>query len=398
MKILYIANGNGLNPDIGGSLCRSIEIAKRLKELGCQIHFLTTVGGYRACQNKKLDAYYHILSASILKKEESGLTDRVLAYIISTTAAFWVVPRLPKCDVVYSDSDYFCDTVPAVLYKKKNNSVWVAMTHHRTKISRKSFRDLFISFFSFLAQLFSYFIFKKYSDLVFTYRSDMGKQIKEYLIKKGIPASHVKHVTNGVDLNFIQTIPERKKIYDACFVGGLRPNKGIYDIVPIWKEIVRRKKKALLILVGGGVKEYESYLRKQIKKEDLSSQVKMVGAKSHDKTIEIIKQSKIFISPSYEEGWGTAICEAMACKVPVVAYNLPVYRTVFEDSIKVVPLGAVSDFADAVLYYLNNHDLCIKSGLKGYNITLKYDWDKVAGDEFKLFNQVMRKARLKMSP
>ena len=38
-----------------------------------------------------------------------------------------------------------------------------------------------------------------------------------------------------------------------------------------------------------------------------------------------MKSSKLFIFPSYEEGWGISITEAMACGLAVVCYDLKAY-------------------------------------------------------------------------
>jgi negative regulator of sigma E activity len=41
------------------------------------------------------------------------------------------ISRLPKVEVVHTDSDYFCDTIPAVLYKNKfKDAQWVASAYH----------------------------------------------------------------------------------------------------------------------------------------------------------------------------------------------------------------------------------------------------------------------------
>ena len=389
MKILYIANGNGLNPGMGGSLKRTIEMARRLKKMGCEIHFLTTSGGYKACQNEKLDVDYNLLPASIFEKKEAGIFDRILAYIISTIVAFWKVPQLPKCDLVYTDSDYFCDIIPAVLYKKIKDVPWIPMIHHRIKITKKKLRDFLITSISSIGQSFSFFLFKKYADKIFVYKSDMGISIARDLNSNGFPLSKIEMVTNGIDLKFIDSIQREKDVYDACFVGGIRPSKGIYDIVPIWKEVTKRKSDATLIIVGGGLKEYEDELRMQIQNENLESQIKMVGDKRHEEVIKIMKKSKIFISPSHEEGWGIAVCEAMSCKLPVIAYDLPVYKDVFGDTIQKIPLGNTSKFAEEIIKFINDKNLRINIGLKGYPIASRYDWDLVAKKEFKIFNDVL---------
>ena len=42
--------------------------------------------------------------------------------------------------------------------------------------------------------------------------------------------------------------------------------------------------------------------------------------------LSVVKSVLVFVFPSHEEGWGIAICEAMACGLAVVAYDLPAYE------------------------------------------------------------------------
>jgi glycosyltransferase involved in cell wall biosynthesis len=387
MRIMYIVTGSGLSGNISGSSMRSIEIAKRLAKSGHEIHFLTTIGGYEASKNKYIR--YHLLPASIFKKKETWLFDRLFAYVISTVSSFWGVPRLPKCDISYTDSDYFCDIVPAILYKRAKKSRWIAMTHHKIKITYKKPRDFIFSSVSSMFQSFSYWLFKKYADKVFVYKSDMGKLITQYLISIGMSPSKIQTVTNGVDLDFIDSIPKTSKIYDACLIGGLRPSKGLYHIVPIWKNVAEKKKNAVLAIVGGVPREYINELKSLISKEGLESNIKMLGAKQHNEAMAILAKSRIFFFPSNEEGWGIAICEAMACGLPVVAWDLPVYKTIYPKGIVRIPLGGIQRFSTAVLDLLTDERYYKEISKDARAIAEKYDWNDISIKEAIAFQKVL---------
>jgi glycosyltransferase involved in cell wall biosynthesis len=388
MKIMYIATGSGLNDGVGGSNIRSVEIAKKLAKSGHEICFLTTIGCYKAYKNKNISWY--LLPASIFKKKEKYFFDRLFSYIISTVSSFWIVPKLPKYDLIYTDSDYFCDVIPAMLYKKTHKSSWVAMTHHKTKVTYKKPRDLIVSSATSTLQSFCYLQFKKYADKIFVYKSDMGQLITNHLISIGVPSSKIETVSNGVNLEFINSIQKENKIYDACFIGGLRPSKGIYHIVPIWKKVVEKKKDALLIIVGGGLKDYEDELSSQINKEGLESNIKMLGAKNHDETLNILAKSKIFFSPSNEEGWGIAICEALAFGLPVVAWDLPVYRTLYPKGVVKAPIGDVQQFSEHVLDLLADKNHYKEVSKDSRQIVSAYDWNDIAIRETRLFQTILK--------
>lgn len=389
MKIIYIANGNGLSDKVGGSLIRTINIAKRLEEKGCEIHFLTTIGGYKACKREGLTSVnYHILPASLWKKEETSMFDRFLSYIISTLASIFIIPRLPKVNVVYTDSDNFCDTIPAILYKLKHKAKWIAMTHHRIIVIKKDFKIFIITFISLKMQDFSYNLFKKYADKILILKTETGRMLKKILTSKGISPLKFEYTLNGVDMKFIESIPARQKIYDGCFLGGLRPNKGLYEIIPIWKNVCEMKKNAILILIGHIDPIYLKELKRQISKNKLERNIKIHGFVSDEKKkVEYLKSSKVFIFPSLEEGFGIAALEAMACGLPVVAWDLPVYREVFPKGMVKVPIGDVKKFADEVLRLLNDPELYEKMSNEAIETASKYDWDKIAEKELELFKK-----------
>jgi len=67
---------------------------------------------------------------------------------------------------------------------------------------------------------------------------------------------------------------------------------------------------------------------------------------------QVLKSSKIFILPSYNESWALVVCEAMACGLPVVAYDLPVFEEVYKKGMILIPIGDIDKFAGAILKLL----------------------------------------------
>lgn len=61
----------------------------------------------------------------------------------------------------------------------------------------------------------------------------------------------------------------------------------------------------------------------------------------------LLKKSACFFFPSYEEGWGIALAEALYCECRCVCYELPHYRSVFGDFPVYARLGDPADFVRA---------------------------------------------------
>ena len=88
--------------------------------------------------------------------------------------------------------------------------------------------------------------------------------------------------------------------------------------------------------------------------------------------------------PSYYESFAIVIAEAMACGLPVIAYDLPIYEDIYGENIVRVSLGNIHQFADVILTFLKDDNLRKSFGLGGRKFTERYDWDKIAEKEYQL--------------
>ncbi len=104
----------------------------------------------------------------------------------------------------------------------------------------------------------------------------------------------------------------------VLFVGRLAEKKGVTYLIEAMKDI-----DALLVIVGDGP------LREDLERQaaDMKDKVIFMGAKTHDELKTIYASADVFVAPSVtakdgdKEGLPTAIMEAMASGLPIVASN-----------------------------------------------------------------------------
>ncbi len=116
----------------------------------------------------------------------------------------------------------------------------------------------------------------------------------------------------------------------VLFVGRLAEKKGVRYLIEAMKEV-----DALLVIVGDGP------LRRQLEEQakEQRDKVRFLGAKTHDELKIIYASADIFVAPSItaqdgdQEGVPTAIMEAMASGLPVVASNSGGISQVINDDI-----------------------------------------------------------------
>ena len=166
----------------------------------------------------------------------------------------------------------------------------------------------------------------------------------------------------------------------------LSPTKGIFDIPKIWEGVTRARRNSRLVVIGDGLKKDVVKLRFLISEYKINKQINMVGAKNGSDKYSLMKSSKVFIFPSYEEGFAISILEAMACKIPVIAWDLPVYKAIYEDAIVTVPKSNVAMFIKEILNLLSDDKSRILHAEKAYNFAMQYDWKVIAQKAYKRIN------------
>lgn len=149
------------------------------------------------------------------------------------------------------------------------------------------------------------------------------------------------------------------------------------------------KEKCRLLLIGDGNQHFEDILRKEIMARKLEENIGLVGTKDGIEKFSLTKSGKVFLFPSRFESWGIVATEAMACGLPVIAYDLQIYDDIYGENILRVPLGDVNQFAKTVIKLLDNKELCKVFGLKGQKFIQKYDWDKIAEKELEILRSIV---------
>jgi len=191
-------------------------------------------------------------------------------------------------------------------------------------------------------------------------------------------------IPNGVDTSRFN--PDNKPIEDlndgtlnVLFVGRPDPRKGLEYLIRAM-EIARPRSKSRLrlVIVGDGPRRsaYEALVD-----PDHKDSVLFRGSVSGDLLPRYFSSAHVFCSPATgNESFGIVLLEAMASGVPVVASDIPGYRTVVtngEEGLLTRPRDSEA-LARAILMLLNDGRLREDMGTKGRQKALEYSWENVA--------------------
>jgi glycosyltransferase involved in cell wall biosynthesis len=174
-----------------------------------------------------------------------------------------------------------------------------------------------------------------------------GNEFTAKELQARIPGKPVFILPAGFDAAVIDRVPDQARDPNlACFVGRLVSQKGIFDLVKIMAAIAPKRPEFRLVIAGTGPEG--DLLKDEIRRAGLSN-IELAGFVSEEQKFALLKRASHFFFPSYEEGWGIALAEALYCECRCVCYELPPYRSIFADFPAYARLGDWQNFVEAFL-------------------------------------------------
>lgn len=101
----------------------------------------------------------------------------------------------------------------------------------------------------------------------------------------------------------------------VLFLGEIGRRKGCYDIPVIWESVVRQVPSARLVMAGDGDVEQ---IKREFAARNVNSNVSFPGWVRGKKKEHLLKESAVFLFPSYNEGMPMSVLEAMSYGMGIV--------------------------------------------------------------------------------
>lgn len=349
----------------------AIEVAKRLKnEFNVDIKIITPERAKIEFKKRGLEDKDFIITTN-----ESKPRNLALLYLSRILSIDKKELKTDKKDILFATSIFLPDILPLKYLKGRKITIYHMQAPnpiygYKKMINRNKKNDLSIGkILNWLNEKISLFIFKKIGNEILVLPTT-----KETIENYGFSKNRIIMTKNGVDLDFINNIPKGEKEFEACWIGRPHPQKGLDDLIKIWSIVVKEKPNVKLILMGKNIEKYQE----KINDINLEKNIILKGFVSEEEKFRIMKMSKMFLSTSYFESFHIAILEALACNLPVIAYDIPVYKQVYGNILIYVDLGDFINYKKKIIQLLENDlDKDDKSKLIE-ELLQEFSWDKIA--------------------
>jgi glycosyltransferase involved in cell wall biosynthesis len=243
-------------------------------------------------------------------------------------------------DLVHSTGDFFVDVWPVVFARRSRAFAWSGVVHHVNAPPWQRRNSFGVSAVSYVLQRASFVALRRADSI-----SVLNRGVLAQLCDLGFSRSRIHVVGAGIDVEKFPQIGTSLRERRAVWLNRLEPTKGIFDLPAIMRYLPRDM---AIDVVGRGPQVHVERLRGEIETAGVAQRCVLHGFLPDEELRRVLSRAGVFISCSYEEGWGISIAEALAMGLPCVVYDLPSHREIFGDAITRVPIGDTRAFAGAI--------------------------------------------------
>lgn len=197
------------------------------------------------------------------------------------------------------------------------------------------------------------------------------QELIDYL---GVPEARIHVIPSGIRSD-LKPLPRKDKQFRIGYLGQLDRRKRVNILIDAFKE------SELDELVIGGIGVDSCKLKEQVAYD---GRIKFLGLIPDDSLVDFYNSLNVFVMPTWLEGYGLPIVEAMACKKPVVVLadaDIPweiKKRCIIADN-----LGVVLDNRKYLERLINTIDI-----EDNYHFAKGHDWDKCVSRYVELYREI----------
>lgn len=209
--------------------------------------------------------------------------------------------------------------------------------------------------------------------------------LKNKIISLYNPRVPVDVVPNGIDQELFYPVASEKQNV-ITYVGRFAVVKGIGTLLQAVKIVHQKYPTWKLWLVGDIFDQSKRYFTSMYNRG-----VVWTGRIPHNDIPKILNQSKVFVMPTWRDGFEIALMEAVASGVPSITTGAYERKEIYKDLATFCSLNNPADLAEKIIYLIENWEEQCKKALIASGIARKkYSWNHIAKEYLKVFEHVLK--------
>jgi glycosyltransferase involved in cell wall biosynthesis len=231
------------------------------------------------------------------------------------------------------------------------------------------------------------------ADHIFTVSEYSKMQIVRHL---DVPPEKVTVTYNGVGKQFCSVGCEDPEVVRQrftipgkfiLFVGNLKPHKNVPTLLRAFAK-VRDTLELHLVIIGDDASGRPA-LQRLAAELAIQGSVNFIRSVQQQDLPSLYSAASLVVMPSFEEGFGLPVIEAMACGTPVVCSNAASLPEVAGDAACMFDPHDDDSLADAIQRVLGSESMQADMRQKGIKQATKFSWNDVALRHYQIYSRYL---------
>lgn len=164
----------------------------------------------------------------------------------------------------------------------------------------------------------------------------------------------------------------------VLFFGTLEPRKNVGALLDAYERLTATRTAVPPLVLAGKATEASSAWLQRIEQAPLKGVVRHVGYVDPAARRQLYEGARLLVQPSFEEGFGLPVLEAMTLGVPVVAANRGALPEVLGDAGPLVDPNDPDALAGAISSILDDPAAAKAAAARGVEQAKRYTWEQTA--------------------
>ncbi len=158
----------------------------------------------------------------------------------------------------------------------------------------------------------------------------------------------------------------------------LEPRKNQLSIIEAYDAYRNQTRDNIALVVGGGEGWKSSSVIRAAKKSKFAKDIHLIGYVPENQKNELYRKAQVFVFPSFYEGFGLPVLEAMAAGCPVITSHTSSLPELAQDAALLVDPYNVNDLTQAIKSILNSPRLRADLIEKASRRAEDFSWEQTA--------------------
>jgi glycosyltransferase involved in cell wall biosynthesis len=288
----------------------------------------------------------------------------------------WSHFKLPfmKADII------FCPANTAPLFVPKSKRLVVTIHDVAFLTQPQSFSKFFRYYYRFLVPK----NIQRADKILTVSKYSKGEIESYYKDAKG----KIEVVSLGVDDSF--SVLTGKKKEQILYVGSMNERKNFIGVIKAFLSLERDDVKLVMVGNFSGNFTLDEHTQKVLQEAQKHPLIEFRSNVSNNELIQLYNEAKLFVFPSFYEGFGLPVLEAMACGTPVVTSNISSLPEVGGDAVLYCDPYSVEDIRQKIEEVLSDATLQEQMREKGLLRAKEFSWEKSAQEHIRVFEEVLK--------